>query len=401
MVAALPVLHLARSAEQRLRGGHPWVYSNELNAKAGQLGLAAGTLVELRGAREAVLGLGYFNPATLIAVRVLDRRANVAIDRDFFAQRLARARQLRCDLGRGLFGRQVHGEADGLPGLILDRYDDVLVGQIGTAGLEVRKAELVAAIHAVHAPAALLWKSDGAGRALEGLAEETLLPAGGRPVEHLRVQEGALRFEIPLAHAQKTGWFYDQRDNRDRVDALLGVAIVGQSMLDICSYQGGWALRALHAGAAHATCVDASADALAGCVHNAGLNGIAATRLQTLRGAAMDVLRELPDDARFGLVVADPPAFIKRRKDAQAGAIAYARLFAAAMRRVQHGGYLVACSCSHHYPAEALLDALRDAAARQRRALRVLAELAQGVDHPVHPALPETRYLKGLLCALD
>ena len=402
MDPALPVLSLARSAERRLRDGHLWVYSNELNARVGNLGLEAGALVELRGSSGAPLGVGYFNPATLIAVRLLSRQFGVPIDAGFFNARLARARQLRRQLGRERFGRQVHGEADGLPGLILDRYGEVLVGQLGTAGLELRRELLEAAIRAVFADCTcLLWRSTGAGRVLEGLPEEDLRQAYGPPIESLELEEGPARFQVPLAAAQKTGWFYDQRDNRDRVYGLLDGTLAGQQMLDICSYQGGWALRALHAGASVATCVDASAEALRGCSHNAALNGFDAARLQTLRGSAMDVLRELPAEQRFGLVVVDPPAFIKRRKDAQAGAIAYARLFASAMRRVQQGGWLVACSCSHHYASTDLLAALAAAAAQQGRALRVLAELAQGVDHPVHPAMPETRYLKGLLCALD
>lgn len=394
-------LRVARSAEGRLRGGHPWVYSNELGAPVGQLGLAPGALVELRGPQDAPLGVGYFNPSTLIAVRLLSRRIDEPVDQAFLTARLRRAQAVRMALGRARYGRAVHGEADGLPGLILDRYGDVLVGQIGTAGLEVRRSLLEAAIAEVYAPAALFWKNDGAGRALEGLPETGIEQVFGPAVDDLRVEEGPALFTIPLEHAQKTGWFYDQRDNRDRVYGLLGRSLEGQDVLDVCSYQGGWALRALHAGAARVSCVDSSADALAGCARNARQNGFDAARLESHRGNALEVLTALPDARRFGLVVVDPPAFIKRRKDAQAGAIAYARLFAAAMKRVQPGGWLVCCSCSHHYPATALLDALAAAAAKSGRPLRILAELAQSADHPVHPALPETRYLKGLLCALD
>lgn len=393
-----PTLVLRKDALRRLREGHRWIFANELAVAPGANGVPAGAAVNVVGPTGQTLGTGLFNPATLIAVRLYSPESDTRLDASFFAQRLSQALQLRQALGRARHGRQVHGEGDGLPGLVLDRYGEVVVGQIGVLGLEQRRADVEVAIRSVYAPGALIWKNDASGRALEGLPESTDTAWGACTA--LEVQEGPAHFLLPINSAQKTGWFYDQRDNRDRVYGLLGAALADREVLDLCSYQGGWALRALHAGAATVTCVDTSANALAGCEAHAAANGFAG-RLQTQRGDAGEVARALAGAGRrYALVVADPPAFIKRKRDVDAGRIGYARLFEAAMRCVAPGGFLVACSCSHHYPDEALRQALGEAALRQRRSLRLLAELGQSADHPIHPAMPETRYLKGLLCQL-
>ena len=288
------------------------------------------------------------------------------------------------------FYRLVYGESDGLPGLVVDRYGEVCVVQMATAGMDRLKAEILEGLKHALAPAGILLRNDVGMREAEGLP--AYVEEIGDVPDTVTIEEAGLRFEIPIKTGQKTGWCYDQAYNRD----ALARYVKGRSFLDVFSYLGGWSLRALAAGARRATAVDSSAGALEGALMNAQLNGM---KLETLQGKAIDVLRELrQQQKRFDVVVVDPPALIKRKKDLETGSAHYGALNRTAIELLMPEGILVSCSCSHHLDAESLQRILlRESRAAGRR-LQILEQGAQGPDHPVHPAIPETRYLKAFIC---
>lgn len=386
-----PEIKLKREADRRLRPGHLWVYANEIDGKPAQLGLAPGSLVSVRAADGSLYGVGHFNPNALIAIRLLSRRER-SIDAAFYGERLRAALALRERLGYAQHGRLLHGESDGVPGLVLDRYGEVLVGQLNTAGLDAQREAIAEAIGEVLQPAALVWRNDASVRELEGLSRGSEVAFGSLP-EAVYADEAGLRFRIDPLAGQKTGWFYDQRDNRLAFRRLLP----GAKVLDVFSYAGGWSVHALAAGARSVLSVDASAKALAEAADNAALNGHGGA-WEERQGDAFEVLRELKAAGEsFDAVVVDPPAFIKRRKDYDEGLLAYRRINEAAMRLLRPGGWLASCSCSHHLPTEALVEVVARGARRAQLELRIIAMLGQSADHPIHPAMPETAYLKGLI----
>ena len=389
----LPPLQLKRGEDRRLRAGHLWVFSNEVDTEATPLtGLGVGAMARVLSDREQFLGYAYVNPHALICARILSRSPVQRPDRSLMMHRLKQALALRERLYPAPFYRWVFGESDGLPGLVLDRYDQIIVGQIATAGMEALRVDVEAAVMNVLAPRALLWKNDGAARDLEQLPRQVLTPIGRAP-EELRVIEAGLTFTVPLAAAQKTGWFYDQRSNREQWRALLPR---GARVLDVCSYAGAWGITALAHGAASAVCVDSSEAALAMATRNAAASGVSLT---VRRGDAFDVLDELVRAGeRFDAVVLDPPAFIKRRKDIARGQAAYRKLNQIAMRLLERDALLVSCSCSYHLSADELGTLIQAAARHTGRFVQILHSGGQSPDHPIHPAIPETRYLKAFFC---
>ncbi|MDR3416104.1 MAG: class I SAM-dependent rRNA methyltransferase [Nevskia sp.] len=387
------VLRLKPQEERRLRAGHLWVYSNEIDTERTPLKqLPQGALCRFEDAGGRPLGTGYLNPHALLCGRLLTGQGDAAIDVAWFERRLAAAAALRQRLYGKPHYRLVHGEGDALPGLVIDRYDDVYVVQIGTAGMENLKPQLLDALRALFRPRGIVLRNDSSAREAEGLplyVEEL-----GEVPSAVTIEEDGVRFEVAMRGGQKTGWFYDQRDNRDR----LARYAPGARVLDVFSYVGGWALRAHRHGAREVACVDSSAAALEAAQHNASLNGV---QLEALRGQALDVLKQLAADGRrFELVIVDPPALIKRKKDHAEGLTLYSRLNRAAINLLAPGGFLVSCSCSYHLePAELQRLLLRESRAACRR-LQILEQGGQGPDHPVHPAIPETRYLKAFFCAV-
>jgi len=384
-------LRLKPREERRLRAGHLWVYSNEVDTAHRPLaGLAPGTLCRITDARGKPLGLGYVNPHTLLCARLLTSNANATPGPEWFARRVRTALELRERLYPQPYYRAVYSESDGLPGLVVDRYGDVLVVQMSTAGMDALKAPLLDALQQVFRPRGILLRNDLPMRALEGLPE--VVEEIGSVPDTVQIEEGGLKFEVPLKAGQKTGWFYDQRDNRDR----LGRYVRGRSVLDVFSYAGGWGLRALGHGAASATCVDSSGPALAAAQASARLNGMA---LETIEGKALDTMKALRDQARkFDVVVVDPPGLIKKKKDLENGIGHYSALNRAAIELLMPEGILVSCSCSHHLEPEQLQRILLREARDSGRRLQILEPGAQSADHPVHPAIPETRYLKAFFC---
>jgi 23S rRNA (cytosine1962-C5)-methyltransferase len=389
-----PVLRLKRGEERRVDAGHPWVFSNEVADATPLRAFSAGELARVESYRRQFLGHAYVNPHALICARIVSRTAAQPVDQALIERRLRHALALRERLHGAPYYRLVFGESDGLPGLVLDRYGEILVGQIATAGMEALRPTVEAAVRRSLAPSALFWKNDSGARTLEGLPQEAHTAFGEMPAE-LAVREGNLQFLAPLEAGQKTGWFYDQRANRTRLTRFLPR---GARVLDVCSYVGAWGLTALAAGAASACCVDASETALAYAVRNAARNGL---QLQTVRADAFEALTALRERGeRFDAVVLDPPAFIKRKKDIPRGQAAYRKLNQLAMSVLAEDGLLVSCSCSYHLSGEALIGILQAAARPAGREVRILEAGGQSPDHPIHPAIPETRYLKAFFCRI-
>jgi 23S rRNA (cytosine1962-C5)-methyltransferase len=391
--ATAPVLLLKRGEERRLLAGHLWVFSNEIdNERTPLAAFAPGAMAQLRSHRNAFLGYAYVNPHALICARILSRAATEPIGPELLARRLESALALRARLGCAPHGRWVFGESDLLPGLVLDRYGDLVVGQIATAGMEALKGQVEAAVSELVQPRGLYWKNDSAARELEHLPQYAAAAFGDVPAE-VEVLEAGLTFRAPLAAGQKTGWFYDQRANRAR---LRSYVVPGARVLDVCSYAGAWAVLARHYGAAYACCVDSSAPALEFAAANAARNG---TTIELLRADAFEALQTLAGQGeRYDLVVLDPPAFIKRKKDIPQGQAAYRKLNQLAMAVLADEGVLVSCSCSYHLPADQLLGAIQSAARHAGRFVQVLEAGGQSPDHPLHPAIAETRYLKAFFC---
>jgi len=393
--AELPQLLLKRHEDKRIRGGHAWVFSNEVDTAASPLTMEPGAAVTVLDHRRHFLGYALANPHALICARIMSRDVNMPIGPGLFADRVRSALALRERYCGGQHYRLVYGESDGLPGLVVDRFGDVLVGQIATLAMEQRRAQLEQVLRDLLQPRLIVWKNESGARDLEGLPHE-LRCEGGELPEAVEVIEAGLRFTAPLASGQKTGWFYDQTANRALLRSFL---MPGQTVLDVCSYVGGWAVAALTAGAAGALCVDSSAGALQAASANAAANGF---ELETRRGDAFDVLAALhAEGRRFDVVVVDPPAFVKRRKDLPKGEAAYRKLNQLALQLATDEALLVSCSCSWHLPAARLPELLQSAATHAARSLAIIAQGGQSPDHPVHPAMPETRYLKALFARVS
>lgn len=392
MADALSALFLNPNAERRLRSGHPWIYSNEIDTKKSPLkNFGSGEQVQVFASNGKPVGIAYINPHTLICARLIGR--DHLLDKSLLVHRLNIALALRERIFPGPFYRLVYGDSDALPGLVVDRFGDYLVVQINTAGMERVRDDIVTALCQVLKPRGILLKNDSRVRESEGLTNYVEVAFGEVP-EHVELIENGCRFLAPLYSGQKTGWFYDHRNAR----AQLAPYSKGRRVLDVFSYIGGWGIQAALHGASEVTLLDSSAQALEIGLRNAELNGVGA-RVKTLEGSAFDVLKSLHEQGeRFDTIVLDPPAFIPRRKDAKAGAEAYRRVNELALRLLNRDGFLISGSCSLHLERAQLVDILRAASRHLDRQLQVLEQHGQGADHPVHPAIPETEYLKSIFC---
>ncbi len=394
---ARPQVRLLAGRHRRMRAGHPWAYSNEIAMTREVKAIAPGSIVALRDHAGGAIGAATFNPHPLISARLLCANPDAEIDQAFLAARLRCALALRARMFAAPFYRLAWSEADGLPGLVLDRYGEVCVIQLNTAGLDRLAAPLLAAVEEVLAPRSVVLRNDSPVRMMEGLDAE--IRTLGAPLDGaVPVEENGARFLCDPAGGQKTGWFFDHRENRARVSRL---AAGGASVLDICSYLGGFGIQSAIAGASAVTCLDRSAPALALAEAAAGLNGVAG-RCAFVRAEALRTLAEFAAEGRrFDIVVADPPAFAKSRKDLSSGLKGYRKLFRLAARLVAPAGFLFAASCSHHVDAARFAEAVRKALRDAGRAGRILYAGGAAPDHPVHPCLPESAYLKTALLALD
>ena len=393
---SLPSLRLKANADRRLRAGHLWVYSNEIDVAATPLhGFAAGDQAVLEAAGGKPLGIVAMSPNNLICARLLSRDVKHVLDKSLLVHRLNVCLSLRERLFDKPCYRLVYGDSDLLPGLVVDRFFDILVVQLASATMEAHKDDVLAALIQVCKPSGILFKNDSSARDAEGL-ERYVATAYGEVPEWVALEENGVKFEAPVIEGQKTGWFYDHRMNRAR----LAPYVKGKRVLDLFSYIGGWGVQAAAFGASEVFCVDASAFALDGVERNATLNGFA-EKVTCVEGDVFAALRELKSaEERFDVVIADPPAFIKRKKDIKNGEAAYRRLNETAMRLLNKDGILVSASCSMHLEEDNLQNILLTSARHLDRNIQLLERGAQGPDHPVHPAIAETRYIKSLTVRL-
>ncbi len=388
----LSSLRLKKNADRRLKAGHLWLYSNEIDTDATPLkGLEPGQQVVVEAANGKALGVAYVNPNSLICARLVSREPTQGLDRSLLVHRLNQALSLRERLFAAPYYRLVHGESDLLPGLVIDRFGDTLVVQLNTAGMQAVLPALLDALDKVLAPTTVVLRNDTSGRRQEGL-ELYVEVVKGEVADPVLLEENGVRFAAPVLDGQKTGWFYDHRVNR----AWLNQYVAGKRVLDLFSYVGGWGVQAAANGASEVLCVDASAPALERVAENAALNGLH-EQVSVGEGDAFEALAALKADGEeFDVVILDPPAFIKKRKDIPNGERAYGKLNREAIRLLGRDGLLLSASCSMHLAPERLVDVVRGAVRHQDRHGQILFQGHQGPDHPVHPAIPETRYLKAL-----
>jgi len=389
----MSALRLKKREERRLQSGHDWVFSNEIDTQVTPIkNLEPGCAVTLESANGKFLAHAYVNPHSLIAARVTSRRAGRPFTATVLRQRLEQALDLRSYRYPNNFYRLVHSEGDFLPGLIVDRYDDVLVVQITTAGMEYFRDDIIDALIQLCAAKSIFLRNDSAIRELESLPlyREWVY---GDAVDVLHVVENGLKFQVPAEISQKTGWFYDHRDSR----AALAPWVSGKRVLDVYTYMGGFGIYAASMGAQKVLAVDSSQKAVEAAIANALLNDCT-DRFSAQCDDAVEAMRTLYEEGeRFDVVVLDPPAFIKRRKDRDAGVRHYALNNRLAMRLLAPGGIIVSASCSQALSRDDLLQQMRKSIPKDSLGLQILAPLQQGADHPVNVAMPETLYLSGAL----
>ncbi|MEQ9335189.1 class I SAM-dependent rRNA methyltransferase [Thalassobaculum sp.] len=391
-----PTLKLQRGADARLRRGHPWVFSNEVAMTAEAKAIAPGSVVRVEADSGEALCCAYFNPHSLIALRRLDADPDRAIDAGFLADRLATALGWRERLFDAPFYRLVHAEADGLPGLVVDRFGDLVVVQANTAGIERLEPMLVEALTTVLGPAAIVLRNDTSVRGLEGLPAEVRLATGTLPKDPT-VSEGGGLFPLDPLGGQKTGWFFDHRDNR----AFVAKLAVGARVLDIYAHTGGFGVQCAVAGAAQVDLVDRAAPALQIAARAAELSRVA-DRVSIRKADAFAALEHLiKTGVTYDVVICDPPAFAKSKKDVGGAAKAYRKLARLAAQVTAPGGVLLLASCSFHMDAVSFAQQSARGVGEAGRQARILRSAGAGPDHPVHPQLPESAYLKCEVMALD
>jgi len=390
------LIKILAGKHKRIRLGHPWIYSNEIEMTQAAKALPPGSAVRFLDASGTSLGTGFFNPHSLIAGRLISRDG-VPIGRDLLEARFTQALALRDYLFSTPYYRLAHAEADGLPGLIVDRYGEYLVIEANTAGMNQMLDDVISIAQSVLAPKGIFLKSDGPARRQEGLESESRWIGDEQPSGPLQVVEGGVTFLADPDNGQKTGWFFDQAANR----ALVARYATGKSVLDLYCYLGGFALQAAAAGAVSVTAIDRSEGAIELATKSATLNGLA-ERCSFRRAKAFDEMERLAsEEQHFDIVVVDPPAFVKSRRDLKVGARGYRKMVRLAAPLVAQGGLLFVASCSHHVDATLFAEQVSRGLNYTGRQGRILYSGGAGPDHPVHPHLPESAYLKYQLLQLD
>lgn len=379
---------LNKNEDRRIKSGHPWVFSNEIREVSGER--TSGIAAELYDAAGGLIGVGHYNPHSLIAFRLVSRQREDMDSVEFFEQRIAAAAAHRKVLYPTMDTfRLVYGESDFLPGLVVDKYADCLSLQLLSAGMDRRREQIVEALRRLFSPAGMIARNDVGVRSLEGLDEKVELLWGEIP-ETVVMEENGLRFTVSLKEGQKTGGFLDQKQNH----LLLREICAGKGVLDCFCYTGSWAVHAASFGAKSVLGIDISARAVAQAAGNARLNSVL-DRTSFEECDAFERLRSLHQEGqRFDVVVMDPPAFVKSRKNIAEATKGYLTINRRALELLQPGGYLITCSCSYHMGREAFRDMLAQAARLAKREVRLVQTCSQAPDHPVLLSFPESEYLK-------
>jgi len=382
-------LQLNKNADRRLSGGHLWIYSNEVDVKKTPLkNFSAGEQVLVQSSHGKTLGVAMINPNNLICGRLVNREAE-ALDAKLLSHRIQSALSLRERCFSRPYYRLVFGESDFLPGLVIDRFGDYYSVQTNTAGMDQLQPVIIDVLQKLFKPKGVVFKNDSGARELEGL-EKSVVVASGKLPDLVELEENNTRFLTSLTIGQKTGWFYDHRNNRREMQGL----VKNKTVLDVFSYVGGWGVQALSAGAKSVVCIDSSQSALDIAKQNAILNQ-KQENFSSLCGVALEILKSLiAEKQSFDVIILDPPAFIKKAKDKKKGEDAYHHYNQLAMRLLKPDGLLVSASCSMHLKRDELMNVVRVAGTQLSRDVQVFYQGGQGPDHPVHPSIPETEYLK-------
>lgn len=382
---SLPRLRINKRDQQRIRDGHLWVYSNEVDTKVTPLKAIEGHLVDLEDHRGQFIATASFNSQSLICARIVSNTAMSELDQTFFADKIEAALAIREQLFKQPYYRLVFGEGDFLPGLVIDRFNDIFVVQISTQAIENVKSILVAALQSIFGQdIRILFKHDGKGRHMEQLPEYN--EHVGAEFECIELIENGVQFQTPF-DGQKTGWFFDHRSGRQ----WLNDCVSGKSVLDIFSYVGGWGIQAAKNGASEVTCVDSSQKAIDHVAYNATLNQV--SNVTAICADAFEYLKAKTNE-QFDVVVLDPPALIQKRRDFEQGRQAYFVLNEQALKRTKDGGILISASCSLHMTTEELLKIVQQVARRQQKQVQLIHQARPAADHPRLLSMPEADYLK-------
>jgi 23S rRNA (cytosine1962-C5)-methyltransferase len=381
-------LRIKKGAEIRIVKGHPWIYSNEIENFAAIKALKKGTIVKVVIKKDEGFALAYFNPASLISARILTYNLDEKINEDFFVEKILAAKNLREKFFNKPFYRLIHSEADFLPGLVIDRFDDVFACQISTAGMEELSEILISALTKIFPEAKIIFKNDVDSRRYEGLELYTKI-VKGEISDKILIEENDIKFSIDILQGQKTGWFFDQRLNREFISTISKDAEV----LDAFCYLGGFGFNALKGGAKSVTFVDSSKEAIEACKNN----NLVSEKLEFINEKVFDLFEKPEFQKRsFDLVILDPPAFIKSKKDMFAGLKGYEKLIRLAAPLVKKGGILMLASCSHNANLQDLINSANDGFRKLNKKAKLIRSFGAGFDHPVHPALKESEYLKSI-----
>jgi 23S rRNA (cytosine1962-C5)-methyltransferase len=384
-------LKIKRHHELRIVRGHPWVFSNEIENFSSLKALEKGSLVMVQINKDDDFALAYFNPQSLISARILTHDLTEEIDENFFIERLIEAAKLRQKFYDKPFYRLIHSEADFLPGLVIDRFGDVFSCQISTAGMEKLATFLLAALEKLFPKAVIFFRNDFDMRRFEGLDQENKL-IKGELNDEIEIEENGLKFLINVKSGQKTGWFFDQRENRK----FIGEISKNCDVLDAFCYQGGFGLNALKNGAKSVTFIDSSEDALKQLKKNLALNNLEKNS-EIICEKVFDVLEDPSFQEReFDVVLLDPPAFIKSKKDFFTGLKGYEKLVKFGAKLVKQNGILMLTSCSHNATLADLILAANDGFRKANRKAKLIRTCGAGFDHPINPALKESEYLKSV-----
>lgn len=389
-------IQLKKNHDKRVKFGYPWIFSNEIESNSGLLEMEPGEVVKFMANDGNFLGIGYFNRHSLICGRILAVDSKIQINEEFLQSKIKKALNLRQRIFAAPYYRLIHAEADSLPGLIIDRFDNILVCQITTAGMEKLSDLLISALKSIFENPVIIFRNDTPARTMENLGSEVKVVNGELPPKNILIENG-LKFYFDPIQGQKTGWFFDQRENRLNVAKLAK----DQDVLDVYCYNGGFGINCAAQGAKSVTFVDSSASALEKVKENVTLNDIK-IHCDYLNKAAFDELQTLQDKGKkFGLVMLDPPAFIKSKKDFFAGVKGYEKLVKLGATLVADNGFLFLASCSHNITLEELISASVLGIKKAGKEAKIIAKGNAGSDHPLNPFLKENEYLKSVTYQLN